>query len=81
MKQPLRILNERSGFFGLLVVDLAVLGWLLIFSHALLEKIQLGYLALLIAGFNAVVLIAVRLRYRRKIIRDTFRLIFTGKFR
>ena len=68
--KPSRFLNEKSGFMGLTVWDLAVLGYLLISIHEPLSKLGLDWLAFLITGFAAYVLIALRLKYRRRTLRD-----------
>ncbi len=75
MRQPLRILNEPPAFFGLSIMDLASLGWCLVISHALLEPFGLGILALIITSFIAAATATLRLRYRRKIIRDSIRML------
>lgn len=68
--KPLRILNERTGFLGLSVLDLGGIGYFLIFTHSLLELINLELLAFLFSGILAIVLIQIRLTQRPKIIRD-----------
>lgn len=80
MKQPLRILNEPPAFFGLSIFDLAGLGWCLVLSHSLLEPMGLGLLSLLLTAFAAAALATLRMRYRRKIIRDSARLILRRRF-
>lgn len=76
MKQPLRILNEPPAFFGLSIMDLAGLGWCLVLSQALLEPFGLGILSLVLTSFIAAAIATLRLRYRRKIIRDSIRMLF-----
>lgn len=67
---PLRILNEPSGLLGLSSLDLCLLGYLLVLSHGALEHFGLGLLAFAIVALASYSLIAVRLKNRRKIIRD-----------
>ncbi len=74
MKQPLRVLNEPPAFFGLSIMDLAGLGWCLVLSNSLLEPFGLGLLSLVITSFIAAAVGTLRLRYRRKIIRDSIRM-------
>lgn len=69
-RTPLRILNEPAGFMGLTSVDLCLLGYLLVISHGALEHFGLGLLAFAIVALASYSLIAVRLKCRRKIIRD-----------
>jgi hypothetical protein len=74
-RTPLRILNEPSGFMGLTSIDLCVLGYLLVLTHGMLDSFDLGLLSFLFTGLTAYALIAIRLKCRRKIIRD---FIFSG---
>lgn len=67
---PLRILNEPHGFLGLSSLDLCVLGYALIITHEVLDQFGLGLLAFALTAFAAYLFIAVRLKNRRKIIRD-----------
>lgn len=69
-KTPLRILNEPAGFMGLTSIDLCALGYLLVATHGILESFGLGLLSFVVIGLVTYVLIAIRLKYRRKIIRD-----------
>lgn len=80
MKQPLRILNEPPSFFGLSILDLAGLGWCLVISHAVLEPLGLGIISLLFTSFVAAALATLRIRYRRKIIRDAVRMVLSRRF-
>jgi hypothetical protein len=61
---------------GLTSIDLCVLGYLLVILHGILESIGLGFLAFIVAGLTAYALIAIRLKYRRRIIRDFFASVF-----
>lgn len=69
-RTPLRILNEPSGLLGLSSLDLCLLGHLLVLSHGALERFGLGLLAFAIVALASYSLIAIRLKNRRKIIRD-----------
>lgn len=80
MKQPMRILNEPPAFFGLSIFDLAGLGWCLVITNSLLEPFDLGILSLVATAFLAAALATLRMRYRRKIIRDSVRLILSRRF-
>lgn len=77
-----RILNERSGFFGLTVFDLSALAYVLIGAHSFLARWGFDLLAFPVTGLVGVGLISIRLRYRRKIIRDFVRYrIMLGRVR
>lgn len=67
---PLRILNEPSGFLGLSSLDLCILGYSLIIIHGFLDRFGLGLLAFVAVILGSYLLIAIRLKFRRKIIRD-----------
>ena len=69
-KMPSRILNEKMGLFGLSVLDLAGIGYILIFSNQALSKFKLELLSFVIAGFAFVSLFTIRLKFRAKFIRD-----------
>ena len=74
-----RILNEKSGFFGLGVLDLAGLGYFLILTHSIFEKMNLEILSFLITGILTVILIQIRLTQRQKFIRDFLKYYFLPK--
>jgi hypothetical protein len=69
-RTPLRILNEPAGFMGLTSIDLCALGYLLVVTHGILDSFELGLLSFVVVGIIAYALIAIRLKYRRKIVRD-----------
>lgn len=69
-RAPLRILNEPAGFMGLTSIDLCGLGYLLVATHGLLDSLGLGLASFVLVGLFSYALIAIRLKYRRKIIRD-----------
>lgn len=68
--KSLRILNERSGFLGLSVFDLAFLGYTLIILNSVLSKFGLELLSFPIVGLISILLIHIRLTRRPKFIRD-----------
>lgn len=70
MKTPSRILNERTTFLGLSVLDLAGLGYTLIISHTILAKFNFELLSFVFVGLLLFFLIGVRSKYRAKSIRD-----------
>jgi hypothetical protein len=74
-----RLLNERSGFLGLSVLDLGVIGYILIISHSLLGLIEMELLSFLVSGLAAVFLIHIRLTQRERIIRDFLKYYVTPK--
>lgn len=69
-RTPLRILNEPAGFMGLTSIDLCGLGYFLVLTHGILESIGLGLLSFVFVSLVAYALIGIRLKYRRKIVRD-----------
>jgi hypothetical protein len=69
-RTPLRILNEPAGFMGLTSIDLCALGYLLVATHGILDSFDLGLLSFIVVGVFTYTLIAIRLKYRRKIVRD-----------
>lgn len=72
-----RLLNERTGWFGLSVLDLAIVGYSLIFSDSILRPFGFELGAFLIAGGVFLVLLNIRLRSRPKTIRDFLRFKFS----
>lgn len=69
-RTPLRILNEPAGFMGLTSIDLCALGYLLVVTHGILDSFGFGLLSFVVVSLIGYALIAVRLKYRRKIVRD-----------
>lgn len=67
---PSRYLNEKSGWMGLSVFDLAGLSYFLIFVHGPLSKAGLEIFAFAVVGVATYALIYLRLRERPKVIRD-----------
>ncbi|MBC7429993.1 MAG: hypothetical protein H7336_15370 [Bacteriovorax sp.] len=74
-----RLLNEKSGFFGLSVLDLGLIGYFLILTHSVLSMIGLELLSFVFTSIVAVLLIHVRLTQRKHIIRDFLKFYFTKK--
>jgi hypothetical protein len=74
-----RILNEKSGFMGLGVFDLAGIGYFLIITHSILEKINLEILSFFITAVLSIFLIQIRLTKRSKYIRDVLKYYFLPK--
>ena len=70
------ILNEKSGFMGLGVFDLAGMGYFLIITHSLLEKVNLEILSFFISAVLSILLIQIRLTKRPKYIRDVLKYYF-----
>lgn len=74
MKQrPSRILNEPSSVIGLTGEDILVLAGFFYLSQQFLLMFRLEILSLPLAAIVAVPLCLIRMKYRRKIIRDGIR--------
>lgn len=65
-----RLLNERVGWWGLSVFDLAALGYFLIILNSLLKPYGLELLAFPVIGLAFIFLLSIRLKSRPKTIRD-----------
>lgn len=78
-KKPSRILNEQTTFLGLSVLDFAALGYTLILTHSLLDKINLEILSFGIVGIILFGLIGIRAKYRPQTIRDYVTFALTKK--
>lgn len=74
-----RLLNENGNFLGLNVYDLIGAVAILIFAAEALNAFALEILAAPLACTALVSLIPIRLRFRRKIIRDTLAYLLRGK--
>lgn len=70
ISNPSRILNETPNILGLSLNDMAVISIVYLVSLLILNLFQLEILAGLIAILSALILIPIRLKYRRHIIRD-----------
>ncbi|QDK37917.1 hypothetical protein DOE51_10140 [Bdellovibrio sp. NC01] len=68
-----RLLNERSGWLGLSVWDLAIVAYTLIIANSLLQPFGFELLAFPIAGIALLFLVNIRLKSRPKTIRDYLR--------
>jgi hypothetical protein len=68
--KPSRFLNEKSGFLGLSVWDLAILGYLLVTLHSFFSSFGLDWAAFAIVSLAAYFLISLRLRFRKRTVRD-----------
>lgn len=77
--KSLRVLNERSGFLGLSVFDLAFLGYTLILLNSLLCTVGLELLSFVIVGLLSFLLIHIRLTKRPKYIRDVLKFYILPK--
>lgn len=67
------LINENQGWLGLSVWDICGLGYLLLFLHLVLSNFSLEWLAFLLVGAVTFALISIRLKSRRKTIRDFLR--------
>ena len=65
-----RVLNQQSRFFGLGVLDFLFLSAFYMLSQAFLFPFQFEFLGLLLTLALAVLLVPIRLKYRKKFIRD-----------
>ena len=71
-----RILNEKSGFMGLGVFDLAGIGYFLIITHSILGKINFEILSFFMTAILSILFIQIRLTKRPKYIRDILKYYF-----
>lgn len=71
--RTVRLINERTGWYGLSVWDIAGIGYFLVIAHSILEPFGFGILAFVATGFLFVGLLSIRLRSRPKTIRDFLR--------
>lgn len=78
MKQiPSRVLNEPSNIMGLISTDILAISGVFVISQRLLYYVGLEIFAILIAFVLAIGLSVVRMKYRRKIIRDSIIYFFS----
>ena len=75
MRKPSRILNDNTLFFGIDRNDLMGLGLAFYFYQIILPTGLQGY-AWFSTLITAVILIHIRLKWRRRIIRDSVRYYF-----
>lgn len=71
--RTVRLINERTGWYGLSVWDIAGIGYFLVLCHSILEPLGVGFIAFLVTGVLFLGLLSVRLRSRPKTIRDYLR--------
>ena len=71
--RPSRTLNEKSVLLGLDFADVVGLACLLIVLQVVLKPFRLEFFALVGTGVVAALLMPLRLKFRRKIIRDTIK--------
>lgn len=71
--RTVRLINERTGWYGLSVWDIAGIGYFLVLAHAVLEPLGLGFVAFVATGLLFLGLLSIRLRSRPKTIRDFLR--------
>ncbi len=72
-KKPSRILNDDTLFFGLDRNDIMALGAVFYGFEFIFRPFGKEYLSLVGTLVASIVMINIRLKFRRKIIRDTFR--------
>lgn len=77
--KPSRVLNDRSVFMGLDYIDLAALGFVLLVLQLSLKPWRLEFYAFFFTSLFALMLSPIRLRFRRKIIRDSLLFVFGPK--
>ena len=75
-QQPSRILNEPSNFMGLTTTDIMGLSVIFLIFQKFLYIFRLEFLAIIVTLVVAVILSIVRMRFRRKIIRDSFKYFY-----
>lgn len=71
--RTVRLINERTGWYGLSIWDMAGVGYFLLASHALLTPFGLEVLSFILTGGLFLGLLSLRLRSRPKTIRDFLR--------
>lgn len=79
-KQPSRILNESSQVLGLNANDLLCVGASFLIFQQIFVPFELELIPLLLLFIETIILITIRLKYRRKIIRDYGKFVFTKLF-
>lgn len=74
--KPGRMLNDSSAFFGLGIVDLAGLGYLLVTVNQFLQPLGFEVFSFVIVAFFSLALIRIRNLGRKKVIRDSITYYF-----
>ncbi|MBC7457823.1 MAG: hypothetical protein H7235_06065 [Bdellovibrionaceae bacterium] len=77
--KTLRLMNERTGFFGMSIVDLAGLGYFLIATHGLLGKVGLELFSFVLTSLLAILIIHVRITKRPHFMRDFIKYYLTSR--
>jgi hypothetical protein len=68
--KPSRILNDEALFFGLGRNDIMTLGGLFYFYQGFMGLVGFPGVGVILTIITAIILITVRMKYRKKIIRD-----------
>ena len=76
-QQPSRILNEPSNFMGLTTADIMGLSVIFMLLQKFLYIFGIEFLAIVFTLVFAIFLSIVRMRYRRKIIRDSVKYFYS----
>lgn len=76
-QQPSRILNEPSNFMGLTTTDIMGLSVVFMIFQRFLYLFGLEFLAIIITLVAAVFLSVIRMKFRRKIIRDSLKFYYS----
>lgn len=74
---PSRTLNEERAFLGLYISDLALALLVFIVTSSALQDTKYGSLAFPLGVLTLLILVPIRLKFRRKIIRDTVSFFLT----
>jgi hypothetical protein len=69
-RQPSRILNERGLLFGLDYMDVTAMAIVLLIANLSLKPFHKEFFSLPLTGMVLLLLIPIRMRFRKKIIRD-----------
>lgn len=80
MNKPSRVLNDDNLFFGLDRNDIMAIGVVFYLVQMVLSIFSLEGFSLIFTGIGAIILMQIRLKFRRKIIRDTLRYFFVKIF-
>ena len=80
-KLPSRILNENSLLFGLNQTDLLGIGCVFYLLQLIFHPLGLGIVSIVLTVVIGISLVGIRLKYRRKIIRDCLFYYYVKWFR
>ena len=82
-REPCSHINDKSVLFGLSYSDVslmgAILAALLFINKHFVGMISFSYWSLMSIGLMAILLIPIRIQYRRKIIRDFLKHFFKSR--